>query len=71
MGKLKKSAEDIKGDWEALRNQWAKTSELWKDSTQAGFEKTHIEPIGPTIQAALKQIERLDALIDQARRELR
>ena len=71
MSKLRTNQERINSEWSKLQAQWQKTSVMWNDSEKIRFEKEFWLEYEPIIRATLKQLERLDKVIDQAKREVK
>lgn len=71
MSNLRTSQEKINYEWIKLQTQWQKTSELWNDSEKFRFQKEFWQEYEPIIRATMKQLERLDQVIDQAKREVK
>ena len=71
MSKLKTNYDNIIASWEKLRSQWQNTSAVWRDSEKFRFEKEYWQEYEPIIHDALRQLERLDQILDQAKREVK
>ena len=56
--KIKQSNEQLALKWDELRDGWA-------DEAARAFEEQHLDPIGPDVQAALRAIDRLSAILSQ------
>jgi hypothetical protein len=55
--------------YKALLAHWEETRIGWGDLAGREFEEDHWEPIEPQVQAALRAIDRLAAVIGQMRHE--
>jgi hypothetical protein len=71
MSNLRTNQESIISEWSKLQAQWQKSSVMWNDSEKIRFEKEFWQEYEPIIRATLKQLERLDQVIDQAKHEVR
>jgi hypothetical protein len=71
MSNLRSNQENILSEWTKLQAQWQKTSALWNDSAKVRFEKEFWQEYEPIIRATIKQLERLDQIVDQAKREVK
>lgn len=70
MGQLNIVREQISSQWKALQQQWRASCELWNDPVQRRFEREIWQEFERVVPAALEEMQKLDALIDQARREV-
>lgn len=61
-GKLKQSYDN-------LRLRWEDVIAGWDDVTRKKFEEEHMDPVGPDVQAAMRAIDRLSAVIAQMQQE--
>jgi len=48
---------------------WEETRAGWDDSAGKMFEETYLEPMAPQVQAAVRAIDRLSAVLTQMRHE--
>jgi len=71
MSQLIRAREKILGDWQSLKKQWEETSSQWGDAARYRFEREFWQEYEPTINSYIKQLDNLNSLIDQARREVR
>ena len=71
MSQIRTGQEKIEAEWSKLQAQWQKTSAMWNDSEKIRFEKVYWQEYDPVIRASLKQLGRLDHVIDQAKREVK
>lgn len=71
MGNLRNLRDSIRVDFEKMISQWESTAEVWKDAVSLSFQKTHIDPIEPAIRQVLKQLDRIDEMMEKAQRDLR
>jgi hypothetical protein len=52
-----------------LNVRWEAARDGWDDMAGREFEKNHFEPIAPQVQATVRAIDRLAAVINQMRHE--
>jgi hypothetical protein len=52
-----------------LTVRWEETRDGWDDQSGREFQEKYIEPIAPQVQAAVRAIDRLAAVIGQMRYE--
>jgi hypothetical protein len=55
----------IKQSYDDLHARWQDLAEGWDDASRKSFEEEHLERIPPDLQAALRSIDRLSAVISQ------
>jgi hypothetical protein len=55
--------------YKALQARWDETRDAWGDAACREFEAAYWEPIGPHVEAALRAIDRLAAVLSQMRQE--
>ena len=55
--------------YKSLQARWDETRDAWGDTACREFEQAYWEPIGPHVQAALRAIDRLAAVLSQMRQE--
>lgn len=55
----------IKQSYEQLALKWEEVRDGWKDEAARVFEEQHLEAIEPDVQAALRSIDRLSAVLSQ------
>jgi hypothetical protein len=55
--------------YKTLLVRWEETRDGWGDQAGQEFEAEYWEPIGPQVQAALRAIDRLAAVLSQMRHE--
>jgi hypothetical protein len=55
----------IKQSYEQLALKWEEVQEGWKDEAARAFSEQHLDPIEPDVQAALRSIDRLSAILSQ------
>ncbi len=60
--KLKQGHED-------LGVRWQDVAAGWDDLARRAYEEEHLEPLVPDLQAALRAIDRLSAVISQMHQE--
>ena len=63
VGRMRRALKD-------LERVWAESAEEWADPVAHDFRRTHLEPITPVVKNTLDAIERMRALLNDARREL-
>lgn len=49
-----------------LQTRWETTNEVWSDAVARRFKEQHMEPLDPSLQSAVKAIERLARVLMQA-----
>ena len=59
----------IHGEYRDLMIAWRRTSERWRDPVAVAFEKRRLEPIELRIRSTVGAMEKIEAMIAQARRE--
>lgn len=70
MAGLGQSQENIQNGWSQLEACWSSASAVWRDALQARFEREYFSQYGPAVQAILRELQEVDAIIEQAYREL-
>ncbi|MCA9291347.1 MAG: hypothetical protein KDA25_09465 [Phycisphaerales bacterium] len=50
---------------------WERTNEVWDDAASQDFEVRHLLPLEPKIRTAVSAMERMAALLHQARNDCR
>jgi hypothetical protein len=63
--KLNTGRAKIKQSFDNLAIRWEETRAGWADAARRDFEEEHLEPLSPDVQAALRAIDRLSAVISQ------
>jgi hypothetical protein len=61
-------ADSLKAAWAKLNHSWNIIGEGWNDSVQQRFESDCIKPLEKEYKATQKEIDRLRAILNQARR---
>jgi len=52
-----------------LRLRWDQTQTEWNDAARRDFEENHYAPLEPLIQATLRGMDRLSAVLHQMQRD--
>jgi hypothetical protein len=52
-----------------LAARWEATRDAWGDAAGQEFEEGHVTPIAPHVQAAVRAVDRLAAVLAQMRQE--
>ncbi len=68
---MKQPQEKLLGEWQRLQHQWQATSEQWRDLLRHRFEREFMQAYQPGVMTALKEMDKLDNIINQAQRELK
>jgi hypothetical protein len=68
---LRHAHDHLQAEWQRLQDQWALALERWRDVVCQRFEREYWQEYERTILPALQQMERLDEVIAQARREVK
>ena len=55
----------LKQSYENLMLRWEDTKEGWDDASRRAFDKDHLEPVTPELQATLRACDRLTAILSQ------
>jgi hypothetical protein len=48
---------------------WSRTLESWRDPVARAFEERRLRPVEPRIRSTVAAMEKIEALLDAARRE--
>lgn len=67
---MKQPREKLLGEWQRLQHQWQATSDQWRDLLRHRFEREYMQAYQPAVMTILKEMDKLDNIINQARREL-
>lgn len=59
----------LKKAYEQLQHRWQRTEEGWNDATRVEFARQYLEPLEPRVHSAISGMERMGAMIAQARRD--
>lgn len=59
----------LKQSYQTLQVRWDTLCEGWDDDARREFAEKHWEPLGPDVQAALRAIDRLAAVLAQVQNE--
>ena len=68
MSKVKRSHEQAMSAWRRLRIQWEKTSAQWNDRAREQYEREFWQEYESVVPSALRAMQSLNEIIDQARR---
>jgi len=68
---LQQTRDRLQTEWQRLQDRWALTSERWRDAVRRRFEREYWQEYERTIFPALEEMDRLDKVIAQARREVK
>lgn len=71
MSSLSNTREKLQSELAHLTRQWQTTASLWNDSVRHRFERDFMQEYERIIHPALNQMDRLAAVIAQARREVK
>ena len=53
----------------SLREEWRATTEHWKDSTRAAFEREHLQPLAPQVTLMLAAVQQLADVLAQVEKD--
>lgn len=67
---LQRNIEELKQQFEILKNQASSTEELWNDQVQKRFYQEHIEHIPHEFNQFLDAASKLDTLFDEAEQKI-
>lgn len=70
MSNLIQNHDQISNSWKNLTIQWSVTSDMWGDDAKGRFEKEFWNDYEPTLTSFLKELERLNQIIDQAQQNV-
>jgi len=59
----------LKQSFQTLQVRWDNLCQGWDDAARREFGENHWEPVGPDVQAALRAIDRLAAVLSQMQNE--
>ena len=59
----------IHGEYRDLMIAWSRTLESWRDPVALAFEERRLRPVEPRIRSTVAAMEKIEALLDAARRE--
>lgn len=71
MSNLSNARARLENEWTLLRRHWEMTAALWNDPVRYRFEREFWQDYEPALHAALKEMDELARVIDQARREVK
>lgn len=71
MSSLSNARAGLENAWELLQQQWQTAISLWNDPVRLRFEREYWQEYEPTLRAALKEMDRLAAVIAQVQREVK
>lgn len=67
---MKKAHEQLHQAWQRLAWQWRVTEIQWQDLLRYRFEREYMHMYQPTVFSTLNEMQKLDRLIEQTRREI-
>lgn len=59
----------IHGEYRDLMQAWSRTIERWRDPVARAFEEHRLRPIEPRIRSTVSAMEKIESMIEAARRE--
>ena len=68
---MKQAQEHLRQEWLRLAAQWRFADSQWQDLLRHRFEREYMQLYEPTVSSTLNAMQKLDKLIEQAKRELR
>lgn len=71
MSNFKRANEQITNSWKTLQQQWTATKEQWNDAASKTFEKDILQEFEPTVREIAGQLDHLEHLVAQAKREIK
>lgn len=71
MSNLRSANEILAEEWTKIQYVWQNTSSQWNDAAKLRFERDYWQAYAPVIHDAMKELERLDSVIDQVKREVK
>lgn len=71
MSGLRQARNHLQTEYHRLHDQWLLTSASWRDIVRRRFEREYWQEYEQSTWPALQEMDRLDAIIAQARREIR
>lgn len=71
MSNLGQSRNHLQNEWSRLQSHWQTTESLWNDVVRHRFEREFWVLYEPEVQKVLRAMERLDRIVEQAKREVK
>lgn len=71
MSGVRQAQQQLQSRWNALRQQWSTSSSLWIDDVRRRFASQHWQEWERIVPSVLSEMQRLDQVLEQARREVR
>lgn len=59
----------IHGEYRDLMLAWRRTMEQWRDPVARAFEERRLQPVEPRIRSTVAAMEKIESMIEAARRE--
>ena len=66
---LATSRARLQGALKELRARWDEAKAKWDDPMSREFEKRYLAPLEPTVRNTVSAMEKMDAILAQARRD--
>jgi hypothetical protein len=66
---LATSRARLQGALKELRARWDEARARWDDPMSRDFEKRYLDPLEPTVRNTISAMEKMDAILAQARRD--
>lgn len=70
MSQLGRIREQVLEEWKSLNSQWQATTSQWGDAPRYRFEHEFYQQFEPAINGYIKELDRLDNLVEQARKDI-
>lgn len=71
MSGIRQAWDRLQSAQSRLQDQWQATSDRWHDLVRQRFERDFLQEYERIVPSAVKEINRLAEVIDQARREVK
>jgi hypothetical protein len=71
MSSVGQARERVEFEWRSFQDQWATTSEQWRDAVGARFAREFWQEYEAAIPSALGALARLEEVLATARREVK
>jgi Tfp pilus assembly protein PilN len=71
MSSLSLTNDKLRASRQIIRQRWREVQQVWNDSESWKFEQDYVEPLDQQAAMTTKELERLAAVIDEARRRVR
>jgi hypothetical protein len=66
MNSLSDAYDGLRGEWSALESQWQSTRAQWTDTVGGRFEKEFWNELEEAMPEFLRELQRVDDVLDQA-----